>query len=468
MRQYDQLLYLIAEYAHDYQINNPEILEHAKLCLLDSLACAAMALDEPNCRKLLGPIIPGTIVPKGSRVIGTNYVLDPILATFNISTLIRWLDFNDTWLAKEWGHPSDNIGAILAVADYIGQHKTITMFDVLVAIIKAYEIQGILALENSFNAVGLDHVILVKIASAAVATVLLGGTIEQTMSAVSNAWIDGHSLRTYRHGMNTGSRKSWAAGDAAARGVRLAWLAKGGEGGYPHALDAKQWGFRDVLWHGKTIKLGMPFGHYVIDNILFKVRYPAEFHGQTAVEAGIKLHQQVKDKLGQIDRIEVSTQLSAMRIINKTGALRNYADRDHCLQYMLAVSLIYGDVTAASYTDEFAKDPRIDELRTKMQIIEDINYSRDYLAPEKRAIGNAVQVYFKDGTCTAKVEILYPLGHKLRRPEALPFLKEKYQNAIQQNFSSESFHKLLALWDMTAVDLAKIAVPQFIEMWLNK
>lgn len=467
MYQYDPLLLQIAQYTNDYEIQQPEVLEHAKLCLLDSLACAIMALDKPNCKKLLGPIIPGTVVPNGSRVPGTNYVLDPIQATFNTSSMIRWLDFNDTWLAAEWGHPSDNIGAILAVSDYMGQRGNITMDQVLQAIVKAYEIQGILALENSFNAVGLDHVILVKIACAAVAAKLLGGDLEQILSAVSNAWIDGHSLRTYRHGINTGSRKSWAAGDAAARGVRFAWLAMLGEGGYPNALDAKQWGFRDVLWRGRTLNMPMPLGHYVVEHILFKVQYPAEFHGQTAVEAGIALHNAVKDRLDQIDHVDVYTQLSAMRIINKTGELRNYADRDHCLQYMLAVSLIYGDVTAESYTDAFAKDPRIDQLRDKMEIKEDLNYSLDYLDPQKRAIANAVQVFFKDGSKTEKIEVLYPLGHVRRREAALPLLYAKYEQAIQKNFTSESCHKLLELWDMSANSLANFSVNDFVNLWIK-
>ncbi len=462
----DQLLLQIVDYTHGFNIADEALLEQAKICLLDSMGCAMLALKKPMCKGMLGPIIPDTIVPHGSRVPGTNFVLDPIQATFNISTMIRWLDFNDTWLAAEWGHPSDNIGAILAVADYVSQRKKVKMLEVLKAIVIAYEIQGILALENSFNAVGLDHVILVKIASAAVASLLLGGSKEQTISAVSNAWIDGHSLRTYRHGLSTGSRKSWAAGDAAARGVRLAWMALAGEGAYPHALDAKQWGFRDVLWHGKALKLSKPFAHYVIENILFKVLYPAEFHGQTAVEAGIILHPEVVAKLDQIETIEVHTQLSAMRIINKTGELRNYADRDHCLQYMLAVALINGSVTTESYSDAFANaDPRINILRDKMQVSEDMNYSLDYLEPDKRAIANSVQVFFKDGTATEIVEVLYPLGHRSRRAEAEPLLHDKYIRAINSQFTDTARQALANLWKTPASILIKQPVHEFMALW---
>jgi 2-methylcitrate dehydratase len=462
----DDLLVQIASYIHTKQFNDPQLLEKAKLCLLDSLACAMLALKELQCKNMLGPIIPGTIVPLGSRVPGTEYTLDPILATFNNSTMIRWLDFNDTWLAAEWGHPSDNIGAILAVADYMSQLKSMTMFDVFQAIIKAYEIQGILALKNSFNAIGLDHVILVKIACTGVASYLLGNSLDQTINALSNAWIDGHSLRTYRHGVNTGPRKSWAAGDAAARGVRFAWLAAAGEPGYPQALDAKQWGFRDALWQGKQIVIPMPFQHYVIDNILFKVKYPAEFHAQTALEAAILLHPQIHHKIDQITSIKIFTQSAAMRIINKTGVLRNYADRDHCIQYIVAVGLIFGDLTAASYTEQFAADPRIDQLREKMLVIEDQDYSIDYLDPAKRSIANAVLVFFADGSNTDKIEIKYPLGHKIRRMEALPFLHNKYSQALKNHFNANAEETLLELWSIPAENLAQMQVKSFVDLWI--
>lgn len=466
--QADSVLIKICEYVHEYVPYGNEVLEIAKVCLLDSLGCAMLGLQDTNCRKLLGPIIPGTLVPGASRVPGTNYGLDPILATFNTSSMIRWLDFNDTWLAAEWGHPSDNIGAILSVADYMSQKKSVKMREVLYAIIKAYEIQGILALENAFNKVGLDHVILVKIASAAISSLLLGATTEQTMSAISNAWIDGHSLRTYRHGIHTGSRKSWAAGDAASRGVRLAWLAMLGEPGYMHAIAAKKWGFSDVYWKGEEIKLPMPFAHYVIDNILFKVKYPAEFHGQTAVEAAIALHPYVKDKIAQIERIEITTQSAAMRIINKTGVLRNYADRDHCLQYMVVLGLIYGNITSESYSDVFANsNSQIDMLRNTVTVVEDPEYSKAYLDPQHRAIANSVQVFFFDGTSTDKVEILYPLGHKRRRSDAIPFLHDKYVNAVAGVFEPAEAEKLNNLWHCSINDLCEMQVHEFISLWVK-
>src|SRR5882672_6344345 len=404
---YDPLLVQIADYVAEVPTNSREAFETARYCLMDTLGCGLLALRYPACARLLGPIVPGTVVPNGSRVPGTRLELDPVTAAFNIGTLIRWLDFNDTWLAAEWGHPSDNLGAILAVADFCTRQSAIgnrqfryTVRDLLLAMIKAHEIQGVLALENSFNRVGLDHVLLVRIASTAVATHLLGGTREQILNAVSNAWLDGGALRTYRHAPNTGSRKSWAAGDATSRAVQHAFMAIKGEMGYPSALTAKNWGFCDVLFKGKPIKLARPFGSYVMEHVLFKISFPAEFHAQTAVEAAIRLHPQVRDRLDQIQQVVISTQESAIRIIDKTGSLHNPADRDHCLQYMTAIGLIFGNLTAEHYEDGTARDPRIDALRAKMTVIEDKQYSKDYLDADKRSIANAVQIFFKDGTKT--------------------------------------------------------------------
>jgi len=465
----DQLLTTITEYVHSYEITDPNLLDQAKVCLLDSLACAMLALKEEKCKGLLGPILPGTIVPNGSRVPGTEFVLDPILASFNLGAMIRWLDFNDTWLAAEWGHPSDNISAILSVADYMSQTSAMDMRKVLEAMIKAYEIQGILSLENSFNSLGIDHVILVKIASCALSSWLLGGGKTQTLNAISHAWIDGQSLRTYRHGINTSSRKSWAAGDAAARGVRLAWLAKHGETGYPQALTTPLWGFEDAVMHGRPIIIKQPLDRYVMDNILFKVEFPAEFHAQTALEAAITLHPLVADKLDKISRIEVHTQAAAMKIINKSGKLSNYADRDHCLQYIVAVGLIYGNLDANSYSDEFAaKDPRIDQIRAKIIVAEDLAYSRAYYDPQKRAIANSVQVFYQDGSCSSKVELYYPVGHKFRREEAEPLLKKKYLQAIQPHFNQQQIETLQDLWAINVMELAQIPVKQFMDMWTKK
>ena len=439
---FDPLLQQIADYVCDFNAPSEEALNTARYCLMDTLGCGFLALKYPACTKLLGPVVPGTIVPNGARVPGTNYVLDPVTAAFNIGTLVRWLDFNDTWLAAEWGHPSDNLGAILAVTDFVSrgcvresaanqprshERSHITVRDILLAMIKAHEIQGILALENSFNRVGLDHVLLVRIASTAVATQLLGGTREQIMNAVSNAWLDGGALRTYRHAPNTGSRKSWAAGDATARAVQHALMAIKGEMGYPSALSAPKWGFSDVLFKGQPIKLARPFGCYVMENVLFKISFPAEFHAQTAAEAAVKLHLQVRDRLDQIERIEIHTHESAIRIIDKTGPLHNPADRDHCLQYMTAIGLIFGGLTADHYEDTAAADPRIDSLRAKMVVKEDPRYTREYLEADKRAIANAVQIYFRDGSKTEKVEVEYPVGHRRRRAEGIPLLVEKFQ-----------------------------------------
>jgi 2-methylcitrate dehydratase len=418
---FDQELVDIANFVCDYEIESDEAYSTARYCLMDSLACAMLAMDFPDCVRLLGPLVPGGELSGGAVVPGTGHQLDPVQAAFNIGTLIRYLDFNDTWLAAEWGHPSDNLGAILAVADYLSRQRVaagerpFTVRDVLTASIKAHEIQGVLALENSFNRVGLDHVLLVRVASTAVVARMLGGTREQVLNALSNAWIDGGALRTYRHAPNTGSRKSWAAGDACRRAVTLGLLAMQGEMGYPSALSAKVWGFYDVLFKGKKFSFQRPYGSYVMENVLFKISFPAEFHAQTAVECAYTLHPQVKDRIEEIDRVVVETQEAGVRIIDKTGPLNNYADRDHCIQYMVAVPLIFGELTASSYDDKVAADPRIDALRDKMEVRENEAFTTDYFDPEKRGIGNAIQVFFKDGTSTDRIEVSYPIGHRRRR-----------------------------------------------------
>ena len=395
--------------------------------------------------------MPGTVVPNGAKVPGTSYQLDPVTAAFNIGAMIRWLDYNDTWLAAEWGHPSDNLGGILAVADYVSRKNAaegkapLLMRDVLTGMIQAHEIQGVIALENSFNRVGLDHVLLVKVASAAVVTKLLGGTEEQIMNAVSNAWIDGQSLRTYRHAPNTGSRKSWAAGDATSRAVRLAMMSLKGEMGCPSALTAKTWGFYDVLFKGSEFKFPRPYRSYVMENVLFKISFPAEFHAQTAVECAIQLHPDVKDRLDDIDHIAIATHESAIRIIDKKGPLHNPADRDHCLQYITAIGLIFGELTADHYEDSTAKDPRIDALREKMIVVENPQYSKDYLDPEKRSIANAVQVMFKDGSRTDNVAVEYPIGHRRRRAEGIPLLVKKFKNNLETRFPAKQVADILEL-----------------------
>lgn len=467
--QPDTILTEIAEYVTHYKISSTEALETARYCLMDSLGCGFLALRYPECTKLLGPIVPGTIVPHGARVPGTQFVLDPIKAAFDIGTIIRWLDFNDTWLAAEWGHPSDNLGGILAIADYLSRNriaegnKPLTMHDVLVAMVKAYEIQGCLALENSFNRVGLDHVVLVKVASTAVVTHLLGGGKEEIIDALTQAWVDGQSLRTYRHAPNTGSRKSWAAGDATSRAVRLALITLKGEMGYPSVLTTPKWGFYDVSFQGNTFSLQRPFGSYVMENVLFKISFPAEFHAQTAVECALTLHEQVKDRLDDIDRIVIITQEPAIRIISKTGELRNFADRDHCLQYMVAIALIFGELTAEDYEDRVAADPRIDALRKKMDVEEDERYSKDYLDPQKRSIANAVQIFFKDGSCTKRIEVEYPVGHPRRRVEGIPLLIEKFQENLTSHFSAQQSEVILSLL-MDRKTLAQTSVPEFIDL----
>lgn len=448
----DKELIAIADYVVRENVSSELAMTTARYCLMDALGCGILALRFPACTKLLGPIIPGTVVPLGARVPGTNYLLDPILAAFNIGTIIRWLDFNDTWLAAEWGHPSDNLGAILAVTDFMSRkqlaqnQKPLLVKNVLLAMIKAHEIQGILALENGFNRFGYDHVILVKIASTAIATYLLGGTHDDIIAALSQAWIDGQSLRTYRHTPNTGSRKSWAAGDATSRGTRLAWLTLQGEMGYPSALTAKKWGFYDVVTHGQSLKINKSFNTYVMENVLFKISYPAEFHAQTAVEAAILLHPLIKDKLEQIEKIEITTHESALRIINKSGPLHNPADRDHCLQYMVAVALLDGNLTADSYENDFAQRPLIDKLREKMIVTEDKQFSLDYLNPEKRSIANSIHIFFKDGSQTDKITIEYPIGHKRRREEGIPLLFKKFKENISQHYSAKTTDEIIALF----------------------
>ncbi|WP_298722328.1 bifunctional 2-methylcitrate dehydratase/aconitate hydratase [uncultured Oceanisphaera sp.] len=448
----DRLLVTIAGYVIDTEITSDEAYHTARHCLADTLGCGLLALRFPECTKHLGPLVPGTTVQHGARVPGTSHELDPVTAAFNIGCLIRWLDFNDTWLAAEWGHPSDNLGGILATADYLSRvavaegKAPLTMRDVLTAMIKAHEIQGVLALENSFNRVGLDHVLLVRVASTAVITHLLGGSREQIIDALSQAWADGGALRTYRHAPNAGSRKSWAAGDATARAVRLAMITMQGEMGLPSVLTAPTWGFYDVLFKGEAFKVKQPFGSYVMENVLFKLSFPAEFHAQTAVECAVLLHPQVKDRIEDIDRIQISTHESAIRIISKAGQLANPADRDHCLQYMVAVPLLYGDLMAEHYEDDVHRaDPRIDALRNKMEIVEEPRYSADYLEADKRSIANAIQVFFTDGSHTDKVAVEYPIGHRRRRAEAIPVLEQKFMQNLQTRFPPARCRHILAL-----------------------
>ncbi len=467
---YDPELVAIADYVTGYRIESAEAFNTARHCLMDSLGCAMLALRYPECTKHLGPVVPGTITPGGARVPGTQSCLDPVKAAFDIGATIRWLDFNDTWLAAEWGHPSDNLGGLLAVADYVSRSNVtygkspLTMQDVLAAAIKAHEIQGVLALENSFNRVGLDHVVLVKVATTALATSMLGGNREQIQAALSHAWVDGQSLRTYRHAPNTGSRKSWAAGDATSRGVRLALAAVKGEMGLPGVLSAPKWGFYDVSFKGQPFKFQREYGSYVMDNVLFKISFPAEFHAQTAAECAIQLHSQVKDRLDEIDKIVLTTQESAVRIISKTGPLYNPADRDHCLQYMVAIPLIFGRLTADDYEDRVAADPRIDILREKMEVAEDQRYTADYLDPEKRSIANAVQVFFSDGSSTDKVEVEYPIGHRRRRKEGIPKLEAKFRENLATRFPRSQAERI----EEVCLDhkrLTSMPVHEFMDLW---
>ena len=467
----DAVLSDMAAYALTGGPFSDEARETARLCLTDSLGCALAALEFPACTRLLGPVVPGAVMPGGARVPGTAYELDPVQAAFNIGAMIRWLDFNDTFLAAEWGHPSDNLGAILAVADYLDRRagedggRAVTMADVLTAMIKAHEIQGVIALENAFNRVGLDHVLLVRVASTAVVTAMLGGSEAQVVNALSNAWIDGGALRTYRHAPNTGSRKSWAAGDAAGRAVRLALMALQGEMGYPSALSAKGWGYYDVLFKGRPFSFSQPYGSYVMENVLFKISFPAEFHAQTAVEAALELHGAVKDRLEDIERIVTETQEAGSRIIDKTGPLDNPADRDHCIQYMVAVPLIHGRLTARDYEDEIAQDPRIDALREKMEVRENPEFTVDYMDPDKRAIANAVQVHFKDGGSTARVEVPYPIGHRRRRSEGVPLLQEKFERHIAARLSPDQCASILKTCASRDI-LEGVRVSAFLDAWV--
>jgi 2-methylcitrate dehydratase len=450
---YDQVIQDIADYVLNYEINSEAALDTARHCLMDTLGCGLLALRFPECTKLLGPVVEGTLVPNGARVPGTRLRLDPVKAAWDIGCIIRWLDYNDTWLAAEWGHPSDNLGGILAVADHLSQLRLargkapLLMREVLEAMIKAHEIQGVIALENSFNRVGLDHVLLVRVASTAVVTRLMGGDRDTIMAALSQAWVDGSALRTYRHAPNAGSRKSWAAGDASSRAVQLADLSLRGEMGIPGVLSARQWGFYDVSFsktcadqqikppEGRQFSLAQPYGSYVMENVLFKIAFPAEFHAQTAAEAAVRLHPQVRDRLHAIKKIVIRTHESAIRIISKIGALANAADRDHCLQYMTAVPLVFGNLVAEHYEDDFhAVHPIIDELRNKMVVVEEPRYTAEYLQPDKRSIANAIQVFFADGSHTDEVAVEYPLGHRRRRAEGIPLLEDKFRANLATRF----------------------------------
>ena len=465
----DELIIQIADYVMDYEIQSDEAYQTAKSCLIDTLGCGLLALSFPACTKLLGPIVEGTEVPYGVRVPGTANLLDPVKGAFDIGCIIRWLDFNDTWLAAEWGHPSDNLGAILACADYVSQKnieagkEPLKVLDILEMMIKAHEIQGILALENSFNRVGLDHVVLVKVASTAVATKILGGNKDDVINALTHAWLDGQSLRTYRHAPNAGSRKSWAAGDATSRAVRLAMITLSGEMGYPSVLTAKTWGFEDVLFKGESLRIPQSFGSYVMENVLFKISFPAEFHAQTAVEAAVRIHPEIIDRLDKIDKIEITTHESAIRIISKVGELNNPADRDHCLQYMVAIGLLKGDLVAEDYEDDVAQDPRIDELRSKMVVTENKKYSEDYLDPEKRSIANKLKVLFNDGSSTEEIEVEYPIGHRRRRNEGIPVLENKFLSNLKTVFDEEKSEQIYKeflnfdkLTSMSVVDFQKL------------
>ena len=465
----DPELVAIADYVTGFDIDSDEAYDTARYCLMDTLGCAFLAMRFPECAKHLGPLVPGALVANGARVPGTQFQLDPVKAAWDIGCTLRWLDFNDTWLAAEWGHPSDNLGGILAATDWVsrqamaGGGRGFTMRDVLTAMIKAHEIQGCLALENSFNRVGLDHVLLVRVASTAVVTQLLGGSHGQIVDALSHAFIDGSALRTYRHAPNAGPRKSWAAGDATSRAVRLAMLVLKGEMGYPSALSAPTWGFYDVAFGGRSFDFQRPYGSYVMENVLFKISHPAEFHAQTAVEAAVRLHPQVVDRIDQIERIVLTTHESAIRIISKTGPLDNPADRDHCLQYMTAIGLLKGDLIAEDYEDAAAADARIDRLREVMVVEEDARYSREYHEPDKRSIANAVQVFFGIGSSTDKVAIEYPIGHRRRRQEGIPLLEAKFENNLATRFPTARAARIRDLC-RDADALAAMPVDEFMDM----
>lgn len=464
----DQLLVDIADYVCNYTNPGDEAIETARYALFDALSCGILALQTDECQQRLGPVVPGATLHNGVPVPGTDYQLDPIQAAFNIGTLVRWLDYNDTWLAAEWGHPSDNLGAILACADYRNRHlnatlPALTMSDVINAMIQSYEIQGVIALENSFNRLGIDHVILVKIASTAVATKLLGGNRTMIINALSNAWIDGGTLRSYRHAPNTGWRKSWAAGDATSRAVRHALMAINGEMGYPNTLSTAQWGFQDVSFNQQPLTVKRDYGCYVMKNILFKVTYPVEFHAQTAVECAVELHKKIGTQLEHINHIELHTQNAAMRIINKTGPLHNHADRDHSLQYAVAIALLFGTLESHHYSDDVAADPRIDQLRNKMKAIEDKQFSIDYLDPDKRAIGNRIVVHFDDGSQETSC-IEYPIGHHRRRSDAYPLLELKFRHNLGSHYSTTQQEKLAALM-VNQTQLLAMPVELFMDLW---
>jgi len=470
----DQVLVDIVDYVLDYQIKSDLAYETARNCLIDTLDCGLEALEYPACRKLLGPVVPGTVVPNGAKVPGTQFQLDPIQAAFNIGTMIRWLDFNDTWLAAEWGHPSDNLGGILATADWLSRNAVaagkpaLSMRDVLTGMIKAHEIQGCIALENSFNKVGLDHVVLVKVASTAVVAQMLGLNRDEVLNAVSLAWVDGQSLRTYRHSPNTGSRKSWAAGDATSRAVRLALIAKTGEMGYPSVLSAKTWGFYDVLFKGQPFKFQRPYGSYVMENVLFKISFPAEFHSQTAVECAMDIHKLLAQKgksAEDIKQITIRTHEACIRIIDKKGPLDNPADRDHCIQYMVAVPILFGRLTAGDYEDEIAADPRIDALRDKIVCVEDTTFTRDYHDPEKRSIANAVTVEFNDGSKLDEIVCEYPIGHKRRRGDGIPLLEAKFRTNLARQFPAKQQQRILDI-SLDQKKLEAMPVHEYVDLYV--
>ena len=467
----DKVLLDIADYVMNYRIESSEAYDTARNCLIDTLGCGLEALEYPACTKLLGPVVPGAVVPNGAKVPGTQFQLDPVQAAFNIGAMIRWLDFNDTWLAAEWGHPSDNLGGILATADWLSRNAVaagkapLTMRDVLEAMIKAHEIQGCIALENSFNKVGLDHVVLVKVASTAVVAKMLGLGRDEIINAVSLAWVDGQSLRTYRHSPNTGSRKSWPAGDATARAVRLALIARTGEMGYPSVLTAETWGFYDVLFKGREFKFQRPYGSYVMEHVLFKISFPAEFHAQTAAECAVTLHPEVRHRIDDIAKITIRTHEAAIRIIDKKGPLNNPADRDHCIQYMVAVPLIFGRLTAADYEDDIAVDARIDRLRDKMECVEDPRFTRDYHDPDKRSIANGISIECNDGSKLAEVIVEYPIGHKRRRTDGVPLLVDKFKTNLARQFPPKQQTAILAV-SLDQKKLEAMPVNEYVDLYV--
>jgi 2-methylcitrate dehydratase len=469
----DRELVDIVDYVLEHRIDSALAYETARYCLMDTLGCGLEALDYPACTKLLGPVVPGAVVPNGARVPGTAHQLDPVQAAFNIGTMIRWLDFNDTWLAAEWGHPSDNVGAVLAVADWLSRtavangRPPMIMRDVLTAMIKAHEIQGCIALENAFNQVGLDHVVLVKVASTAVVAAMMDLSREEILNALSLAWLDGHPLRTYRHAPNTGSRKSWAAGDATSRAVRLALIASTGEMGYPTVLTAKTWGFYDALFKGRPFKFQRPYGSYVMENVLFKISYPAEFHSQTAVEAAMTLHRELLRRgasAADIERVTIRTHEACIRIIDKQGPLRNPADRDHCIQFMVAVPLLFGRLTAADYEDQVADDPRIDALRERIVCAEDKQFTRDYHDPEKRSIANGLTVVLRDGSVLGEIVVQYPIGHKRRRSEGVPLLETKFRKNLMRRFPPKQQEEILHV-SSDQLQLEKMPVHHYLDLF---